>query len=1225
MKKILGLDLGVSSIGWALIEEEKNEILGLGCRIVPLSVDDKDVFSKANAISKNQFRTLKRSQRRGYDRYQSRRKYLIDSLKQFDMMPTDNQINLPKLNLWNLRAKAVTKKINLNELGRVLLHLNQKRGYKSARSEANQDKKDNEYVKAVKSRYELLKETGLTIGEHFYYKLQENEHYRIKEQIYPREAYMEEFDRIIKNQKKFYPEILTDEFIIKIRDEIIYYQRGLKSQKSLVSVCEFEGNWIKINNNGKEKELFIGPKVAHRSSPLFQVSKIWETINNIEIIKKDGSSFELTLEKKKEIFDYLDTNENLNYSELLKILDLKKDEVYGNKMLTKAKGLQGNITKCLIQNCFDDITKYQNILDFNLNIDEDNEEVYLVDKKTGEITNSKNKKIVSRAVENQPLYKLWHTIYSINEKDECKNVLIKNFNLPGEIAAKLSNLDFSKDGYSNKSHKAIRKTLPYLIEGDQFYDACSYAGYIKSLSTTKQENLQRKLADKLKLLEKNSLRQPIVEKILNQMINLVNAIISKYGKPEEIRVELARELKQSKDERLETYAFLNQREKENKTIAKELEEYGLRATRNNIIKWRLYHEISREDKKQNAICIYCGQPISFTAAILGEEVDIEHIIPRSKLFDDSQSNKTLSHRKCNANKNEQTAYDFMKSKSENEFNDYIERINTLYKNKFIGKAKRDKLLMSNNKIPNDFIQRQLRETQYISKKAREILQSICYNVWVTSGSVTSELRYLWGWDDIIETLRLPQFKALGLTETEEIKQGKKKINKERIVGWSKRDDHRHHAIDALTIACTKQGFIQRINNLNSSKERNDMLREIEAAKIQFDKNSNLLENYLISKKPFSTQQIQSYISNVLVSFKPGKKVATFGSRKVKKSSKKVIVQNNIIVPRGALHEETVYGQIKTLEKEKPLKYLFENPHLIMKPYIKQLVDERLYEFNNDSSEALNSLKKNPIFIDSKKTIKLSYATCFQNEIVIKKDLKSLTKPQILKIIDTNIREKLLARLDKFNGNVKEALKDLENNPLYQNKNKKIPVKTVRCFTGAEAIEPIRKNENGFDIAYVKPGNNHHIALYLDHDNNIKMHLCTFWHAVERKKYGLPVIIKQPSEVIDVILEDAEKYPDNFLEKLPDGKWKFVQSFQQNEMFVLNLTKDAFDEALSSNDFKLISDNLYRVQNLSSTGYFIVFRLHFSVTADTPFERVGFSSFNDFNGIKVSINNLGMIV
>lgn len=1231
MKKVLGLDLGVTSIGWALVLEgdEKKEILSMGSRIIPISTEDKNEFTSGNAITKNQNRTLKRTQRKGYDRYQLRRKYLVEKLKTCKMYPDESMMKISKLDLWQLRSNAVDKKVSLTEIGRILLHLNQKRGYRSSRSEANLDKKDTEYVAKVKSRYSLLKEEGLTIGQKFFQEFVNDSHYRIKDQVFPREAYFEEFEKILTNQSKFYPEIINSDFIREVRDEIIYYQRRLKSQKKLVSICEFEGFWTKIKIGENEKEIFVGPRVAPKSSPIFQVSKIWETINNITIRKKNGEYIILTALQKNEIIEHLDNNDKLTFVELLKILNLKKDDVYGNKQLLS--GLQGNKTKVEIKKCFADNQKFNQLFDFNLQIHESDEDGYLLDKNSGEILDSKRRKVIDHNFEEQPLYRLWHTIYSISEKVECKNALMKKFSMSEEIADKLASIDFTKSGFGNKSNRAIRKILPYMMEGDGYSVACSFAGYNHSNSLTKDENYERKLFDRLKLLDKNSLRQPIVEKILNQMINVVNVIIEKYGKPDEIRVELARELKLSRDERNDAFKYMNQRTKENQIIERELQEFGLRATRNNIIKYRLYHEISGEDKKQNAICIYCGNPISFSSAILGEEVDIEHIIPKSRIFDDSQSNKTLSHRRCNATKGDKTAFDFMKLKSENDFNSYIERVNTLYKNKLIGKGKRDKYLTPGNKIPNDFIERQLRETQYISKKAREILQSICHNVWATSGEITSELRHIWGWDDVLMNLQLPKYRNLGLTELKEVLQNESITKKEIIPGWSKRDDHRHHAIDALTIACTKQSFVQRFNTLNSEKTRKSMFEEIS----NFDNKKSLLENFVISQKPFSTRNIEDEVSKILVSFKSGKKVASIGKRKIRKNGKLNVVQEGIVIPRGALSEESIYGKIKTLVSGN-LKYIFNNPHLIFKDYIRKLVEERLSSFNGDVKKALTSLKKDPIYLDEHKKIVLEYATCFHDEIVIKKPIQSLNEKQVNDIVDPVVRQKVLDRLEKFGGKAKEAFKNLEDDPIWFNEKERIPIKTVRWFSGLSAVEPIKKDDEGNSIGFVKPGNNHHIAIYLDENNLKQITICTFWHAVERKKYGLPIIIKNPAEVIDKILEeDEDKYPETFLEKLPNVKWQFIESFQQNEMFILGMNEDEFNIAMKTNNHKVLSDYLYRVQKLFYNGKAleIFFRHHLEtqLNDDTNskiskrfYQVQSLGVLESLNPKKVKINLLGEI-
>ncbi|MCK6614914.1 MAG: type II CRISPR RNA-guided endonuclease Cas9 [Ignavibacteriaceae bacterium] len=1194
MKKILGLDLGVSSIGWALVDSEEKKILGMGTRIVPLTTDDTKEFSSGNAISKNQARTQKRTQRKGYDRYQLRRKYLIEKLKANGMLPGEELTGLNKLDLWKLRSNGVSEKLSLQEIGRVLLHLNQKRGYKSSRSDANLDKKDTEYVAEVKSRHQQLKEEGITIGQKFFNELSKDSHYRIKKQVFPREAYIEEFDAIIAKQREFYPDLLTEELIDEIRNSIIYYQRRLKSQKRLVSVCEFEGFTGSIVSGKREKEILMGPKVAPKSSPLFQICRIWEAVNNIEIELRSGGGFTITPEHKKQIAEYLDNNEKMSITELLKILKLKKEDVYKNKLFEN--GLPGNKTKTALLKCFDGIQGFEELFRFEFNLQSTGEEGYLIDKGTGEIKNSKPLLIVNAEVENQPFYQLWHTVYSIQDKDDCKKALSKKFGIPDEVAEKLAAVDFTHWGFGNKSHRAIRKILPYLLEGDGYYAACSYAGYNHSRSLTKEENAERLLKEKLRLLDKNELRQPVVEKILNQMINVVNAIIDRFGKPDEIRIELARELKQSREERNKSFKYLSQRTKENQEIEERLKEYGLRPTRNNIIKWRLYHEINNEDKKINAICVYCGQPIPLTAAIKGEEVDIEHIIPRSLLYDDSQGNKTLAHRKCNADKGDMTAYDFMAGKGTEALRQYRERVFMLSNNGLIGKGKRDKLLMPASKIPKDFIDRQLRETQYISKKAREILLGICRNVWATTGEVTSELRHLWGWDDVLMNLQLPRYRSFGLTEIVEINENGNIRKKEIIKGWSKRDDHRHHAIDALVIACTKQSYIHRMNTLSSSETRSAMMKDI----ANFDRRRNLLENYIIAERPFTTAQVMESAALILISMKPGKKVATTGRRIVRKGGRVLVKQTGIIVPRGALSEETVYGKIKRLERREA-RQLFENPGIIFKSYIRKLVEHRLEEYQGDAKKAAASLKKNSIYLDQEKKIKLEYASCFAEAVVVKKDLKDIKANQIENIIDPKIRELVHNRLAEHGGNLKEAFGNLEEKPLWLNKEKGIAVKRVRMDMRLSAIEPLKNDD--YSAGFVKPGNNHHLAVYITEAGEKTVAACTFWHAVERKKFGLPVIIKDPAHVFDMIFaNDPGSYPDSFLEKLPHPKWKFVESYQQNEMFILEVDDTSVPEPIPENR-KELSSSLYRVQKLALIGKQInlYFRHHLETSVDDSSE------------------------
>lgn len=318
MKRVLGLDLGSTSIGWAVIEEntteqttdthaqERDKILGIGSRIIPLTVDESNQFSKGQALTKNADRTAKRTQRKGFDRYQLRRSLLLEELKRrciYDGKP----LNLSKLELWGLRAKAVYERISLAELGRVLCHINQKRGYRTAKSDFG-DKKLGAHVQQVVDRYREIKEQGITVGQYMYNALCADEAFRCKERTYPRIAYIEEYDAIMACQRGFYPEILTTECIAYIRDYIIFHQRPLKSCKHLVGRCELERCDVIDQSSGRVRNQ--GPKVAPRSSPLFQACKIWESINNLNIHNKTNDTLHITTEQKQAIYAFMSTHEN---------------------------------------------------------------------------------------------------------------------------------------------------------------------------------------------------------------------------------------------------------------------------------------------------------------------------------------------------------------------------------------------------------------------------------------------------------------------------------------------------------------------------------------------------------------------------------------------------------------------------------------------------------------------------------------------------------------------------------------------------------------------------------------------------------------------------------------------------------------------------------------------------------------------------------------------------
>ena len=1143
-KKVLGLDLGVGSIGWCLITLDKDEkpqsILGMGSRIVPLSADDATEFTQGKAITKNKMRTVARTIRKGMDRYQLRREALKKVLREHGMLPDEALIKLPLLELWELRARAATpgEQLSLTELGRVLLHINQKRGYKHAKAdeaaEAETNKgKETGYVAQVKGRYQILKEKGQTIGQHFAGELRANQQtaprgvyytYRIKEQVYPREAYIEEYDRIMAAQRVFYPELLTDALIGRIRDRIIFYQRPLKSCKQLVSFCEFEKKEkvIRVKHTNKEgveelveKTITIGPKVAPKSSPIFQVCKVWESIQNIRLYYPDGTERVLEQEEKQKLFDYLQENDKLSLTVLRKELKIKpKDKLWCDKLLEK--GIAGNTTAAILRKAFKGYEHYERLFRFDL-VRRDSHEA----DEDGVI-----RPIIDESYQNEPLYKLWHILYSIEDRAEMRSALIGQLGIKAEdldngLMDALYKIDFVKQGYGNKSAKFICKLLPHLQEGKMYSEAAEAAGIRHSDSMTAQERDERSLLEEIPLLQKNALRQPVVEKILNQMINLVNALKREHGEIDEVRVELARELKMSREEREKTTKNNSSREKENKAIAEKIKEYSITPTKSRIQKYRLWQESAES-------CIYCGRRVDVVQFLRGEETEVEHIIPRSILFDDSMSNKVCACRSCNQEKGNRFAMEYIQSKGWEQ--DYIERVDSLFQGKTISYSKRQRLLMLPKDLPEDFIERHLRLSQYISREAQGILRKGIRLVSASEGGVTAKLRQLWGYDNILRDLNLERYRSMGETEVVTVEHRDGQRTDERIKDWSKRKDHRHHAVDALIVACTRQSYIQRLNRVNAEPDREEMdafIKE-QQQKPTHSKGEklSLLENWLIRQPHFSTGEVMKHAEGILVSLRPGKRTISRG-RNIYKRSGKTDVQRGVLIPRGALSEETIYGVIR---------------------------------------------------VDG------------EDKVVCKYPLQSLKLKDVEYIVDKELRDKVRKRIDQRGE--KEAFAE----PLYLDEAQTQEVRSVRCFTGKDQAKliPLRYNDESEAVGFVAPGSNHHLALYRDERGNLVESVVTFWQAISRIRYGLPAIVTHPREVMEQALSIPE-LPEEILGALPESGLRLMEVLRINDMFLIGMKDEEIKAAIEGEDYPTLSRHLYRVQKLTAHDY--VFRYHLETTLD----------------------------
>ena len=1370
MKKILGLDLGTTSIGWAIVneadnEKERSEIIKLGVRVNPLTVDEQTNFEKGKSITTNADRTLKRSMRRNLQRFKLRKENLIEILSEKGFITKDTLLsengNKSTFETYRLRAKAVKEQISLEEFARVLLMINKKRGYKSSRKAKSQDegqlidgmeiakKLYNEKITPGQLVLELLKENKKyipdfyrsdlqaefdtiwnfqktfhadiltnefkeqiigkgkvnttkiflakykiytadnkgadkrmqtylwrvesltkklsqeelafvisdlngtisnssgylgsisdrskelyfnkeTVGQYLMRQLDENPHTKLKNQVFYRQDYLDEFNSIWETQAKFH-KVLSDELKSEIRDVIIFYQRRLKSQKGLVSICEFENKQIEVTIDGKKKTKTIGNKVCPKSSPLFQEFKIWQILNNIQLIEKgNGVKRELLQEEKEILFKELNLKEKLSKGEALKLLYENHKDLDFN-----FKDIEGNKTNASI------FKTYQNIIELSGHGEYDFSK--LKSEKVIEIVASVfeglgyntsilffDTNLEGDAFEKQASYQLWHLLYSFegdNTPTGSGNLIQKlmiNYGFEKEYATILSNISFQPD-YGSLSTKAIRKILPHLKEGNEFSVACTLAGYKHSKnSLTKEEKDKKVLKNKLDILPKNSLRNPVVEKILNQMINVVNTAIDTYGKPDEIRIELARELKKSAKEREELTSVVAKNTIEHEKYRAILQkDFGLNhISRNDIIRYKLYLELEHNGYKT----LYSNSYIE-PNKLFSKEFDIEHIIPQSRLFDDSFSNKTLESRSINIEKANETAYDYINAKQGDKgLKDYITRIEDLYKAFKISKTKYNKLKMSGSEIPSDFIARDLRDTQYIAKKAKSILEELVKDVVSTSGMVTDRLRQDWQLIDVMQELNWDKYNKLGLTEIIENREGHKI---KRIKDWTKRNDHRHHAMDALTIAFTKRSHIQYLNNLNARSDKSGSIYGIETKELYRDDKNKLKFKPPIPLDDFRTEA-KKHLENTLVSIKAKNKVTTININTTKKQGG--VNKKKQLTPRGQLHLETIYGSIQQyVTKEEKVGANF-NEELIKtvanKKYREALL-KRLIEFDNDPKKAFtakNSLDKNPLYFDTLQTYKVPIkvkTVALETIYTIRKDITPELK--IEKVVDPKIKEVLNVRLKEFNNDSKKAFSNLDENPIWLNKEKCISIKRV-AITGinnAQALHSkkdkegsliLDKNGNGIPVDFVNTGNNHHVAIYKDENGDLQENVVSFFDATTRVNLGLPIIDKTYKE--------------------KEG-WQFLFSLKQNEYFIFANEQSGFNpkdiDLLNPENYHLISPNLYRVQKFGSLLSGFWFRHHLETKIDTEKELKGItykviqSTKNIQNIIKVRVNHIGQIV
>lgn len=1137
-----------------------------------------------------------------------------------------------KVENYRWRKEALTKQLGLEELAIVLQKINSQINGASG------------LLGAISDRSKELYFLKQTVGQYQWNELQKNPNYSLKNQVFYRQDYLDEFERIWETQRKFHPE-LTDELKHELRDIVIFYQRPLKSQKGLVGFCELESSQKEIIKDGKQKTVTIGLRCCPKSSPLFQCFKIWQSINNIsvtdnivperqcdqssdEIINKYGTR-PLMEEEKQKLFRELNLKERMSAAEILKLLF--PDE---RNLKLNFKEVKGNTTMSAFVNACRQVIYMSGHDDIDFSKESAQHTTGIIKEVFGKIGAHADFLTFDPCLDGkefaqQPAYRLWHLLYSYTGDNSAtgderlKERIADICGLDKEYASAFASIAL-QDDYGSLSAKAMRKILPFMMDGNKYSVACEYADYRHSKrSLTKEELDNKPLVNTIPLLKRNSLRNPVVEKILNQMINVVNTVSETYGKPDEIRIEMARELKKSAKEREQMTKDINDAKKKNDEYKQVLQsEFGItNPSRNDVIRYRLYKEL-----EQNGFKTIYTQTYIPKDKLFSKEFDIEHIIPQARLFDDSMSNKTIEARQANIEKGSATAYDYVLGKyGKQGAEEYKQRVDKMLEDGKISKTKQKKLLMREQEIPEGFIDRDLRDSQYIARKAREILESMVRTVVATTGSVTDRLREDWQLVDVMKELNWDKYDRLGLTETITDHDGRQI---RRIKDWTKRNDHRHHAMDALTIAFTRYSFIQYLNNMNAHSDKSPSTYGIEQKELYRDSHGKLR---FVPPMPLNEfrSEAKKHLEEILVSIKAKNKVMTKNPNKTKcaKGKTKTTLQ---LTPRGQLHNETIYGRIRqyaTKEERVGSAFNAEKIATVASKRLREALAARLRQFDGDPKKAFtgqNSLEKKPIYLDAAHTVcvppKVKTVTLEPTYTLRKEVNKDLN---VEKVIDPHIRRILKERLKEYNNNAKEAFSNLEENPIWLNKERGIAIKRVTISGVSNAIALHDKHDHHgkklldsegrpMPTDFVSTSNNHHVAIFRDAEGNLQEHIVSFFEATMRASQHLPVIERDYNKELG---------------------WQFLFTMKQNEYFVFPNEKTGFNpnetDLLDPKNYAEISRNLFRVQTLSNKDY--IFRHHLETTVDRikelseiKWKRI--TALNKLNGIvKVRVNHIGQIV
>lgn len=1227
MAKILGLDLGTNSIGWAVIDNEKKKIVASNSRIIPMDAGRMGDFETGNTISQTADRTKARGARRLYERFYLRRQRLLRVLKIIGYLPEhyastlDRYGNLPKgtepklawregkegkpeflfkssfnemvadfrreehdgkipydWTIYYLRHKGLSAPLSKEELAWVLMQFNQKRGYYQLRGKTDEEdssstekgeekeyhellvvKVENTGEKDKKGRikYNILFENGwlwkrtsflapdwegkkrpiiatfkldkdgkrkeeqpssfsspdsnswglrkiktqrdidqtsMTVGDYIYHILLHTPEQKIigeAVRTIDRSYYHDELVTLLRKQTEFHPE-LTDrtlyqqcteelyssneayrnsiagrDLIYLLVDDILFYQRPLKSKKDLITDCPYECYEYLDHNTNTTKNIHI--KCIAKSHPLFQEFRLWQFLSNLRIYKNDQDITTQLLpddEAYADLYDYLSTIKEVDETTLLRHFNIEK------KKLSRYR--------------------WNNVRDKKYPMGETHAILLSGLKKAGINPNfltSANEEI------------LWHILYSIDDPKQYKEALhtfARKQGLDKEqrdaFVQSFLRLTIYKDkaygAYSAKATKRLLKVMrrgrywsadaidektkqhiEHMISGEvdnvltvRAREALSFISSINQCqglapwqacylvygrhSEAADTQRWKSPEDINRYLEKfrhHSLNNPVVEQVVTESLRIVRDIWLQYGRPDEIHIELGRELKKTAAERERMSKDIAEGEATNQRIRlllselknpdfevanvrpnspsqqellkiyeegvfglpkdmifeddneqKEIESIRLRfsATKNQpthaeVLRYKLWL-----DQKYRSP--YTGRIIPL-GKLFTTAYQIEHIIPQSRWFDDSLSNKVICESEVNKLKDRLLGHEFIVQHHGEvvplSLNGQVEILSVdeyekLVKETFASnRRKREKLMLDD--IPESFTSRQMNDSRYISRLMMHLLSNIVRtedeekhiedavtskNVIALNGKITDRLKHDWGVNDTWNRIILPRFERLNqITSTAsytaltaeghtipqvplELRQG---FSKKRI-------DHRHHAMDAIVIACCTRDHVNLLNNESAKSsiryDLNHKLRRIDTYPGNDGQQHETFREF-IAPWPTFAADLYDTLQNMVVSFKQNLRVINKTSNRyfIFQNGRRTLVKQekgDSWAIRKPMHKETVFGEVNLqLKRPVKLKEAIQNPSAIVDREVREKIKEKL-SLHYSEKDLLTYFEKN---------------------------------------------------------------------------------------------------------------------------------------------------------------------------------------------------------------------------------------------------------------------------